>query len=119
MLAPRFSDQTIRSLVEKIELVESEELNELYRLAVIGDPQGKYASVVAITLKDGRMLKSGVVEGDINYPQEGWDEARIEDKFRWLTRHVLDARHADELIQAVWHFEQLQNVGVFVEKCMK
>jgi 2-methylcitrate dehydratase PrpD len=112
----RFGDQRIRSLVEKIELVESEELNELYRLAITGDPQGKYASVVTIMLTDGRTFKSGIVEGDINYPQEGWDEDRIEDKFRWLTRYVVDGARSDELVEAVWHFEQVQNVSEFVEK---
>ncbi len=99
-----------RDLAERIEVVETQELNELYRLAVKGDPQGKYASVVTIVLQDGTTLNSGVVEGEINYPQQCWDERSLEEKFRWLARHVLDEAGVDALVEMVWHFEEVSNV---------
>lgn len=99
-----------RNLAQRIEVVETEELNELYRLAVRGDPQGKYASVVTILLQDGTALGSGIVEGEINYPQRYWDEQSLEEKFRWLARYVLDKARVDALVEMVWHFEEVSNV---------
>ena len=109
ILEHRFGDEQVRALVSKIELVESDELNELYRRAVVGDPSGKYAAVVTITLKDGRQFASGVVEGGIRYPQ-GWDESRVEEKFRWLVGHVLEESRIDSLVDMVWHFEDVDDV---------
>jgi len=110
MLAHRFDDQSIRSLAEKVELVETEALNELHRLATRGDPRGEYASVVTLTLNDGRTFSSGQVAGGINFPQQGWDEARVEAKFRWLTRQVLEETAIKGLIDMTWHFEQVPDV---------
>jgi 2-methylcitrate dehydratase PrpD len=110
MLEHRFGDQKIRDLTEKIELVETDELNELYRLAARGDHRGMYASVVIISLNDGRTFNSGIVAGGINYPQQGWDEQRIEEKFRWLTKHVLEKSRINKVVEMVWHFEQVRSV---------
>jgi 2-methylcitrate dehydratase PrpD len=110
ILAPAFSDRRMRDMARRIEVVESEELNRLYRLSVRGDPRGKYASVVTFYLRDGTSLTSGVVEGDINYPQQSWDERAVEEKFRWLVRRVLPPEMADALIEMVRCFEELQDV---------
>jgi 2-methylcitrate dehydratase PrpD len=110
MLERSFNDPKIQDVVSKIELVESEELNQLYRLAAQGDPKGKYASVVTVTLKDSRQFSSGMVESKIRYPQPGWDEQRVEEKFRWLMRYALDEARTDELVDIVWHFEEISDV---------
>ena len=110
MLERSFNDPKIQDVVSKIELVESEELNRLYRLAAQGDPKGKYASVVTVTLKDSRQFSSGMVESKIRYPQPGWDEQRVEEKFRWLMRYALDEPRTDELVDIVWHFEEISDV---------
>ncbi|TEU15764.1 MAG: MmgE/PrpD family protein [Anaerolineales bacterium] len=110
MLEHRFGDQRIRDLAEKIELVETDELNELYRLAASGDPRGKYASVMIISLNDGKTFNSGIVTGDINYPQQDWDEHRVEEKFRWLTRPVLDKACVNEVVEMPRHFEEVPKV---------
>jgi 2-methylcitrate dehydratase PrpD len=107
--------EDIRDLAKRIEVVETEELNELYRLACQGDPQGKYASKVVIELSDGRTVETGLVEGEINFPQETWDEEGLEEKFRWLTSglpasHVLDKDRVDELVDMVWEFENVSDV---------
>jgi len=110
MLERSFNNPKIQDVVSKIELVESEELNRLYRLAAQGDPKGKYASVVTVTLKDSRQFSSGMVESKIRYPQPGWDEQRVEEKFRWLMRYALDEPRTDELVNMVWHFEEISDV---------
>jgi 2-methylcitrate dehydratase PrpD len=110
ILEHRLEDPQIRAMAERIEVVETEEMNSLYRRAEQGDLQGRYAARVTITLKDGRVLESDIVEGNINFPQQGWDETRLEEKFRWLTQHVLDPVHIDELVDLVWRFDQLPDV---------
>ena len=109
MLKDAFGDRRIRTLAEKIEAVETEELNGLYRLAARGDPRGKYASAVTIVLRDGRALNSVIVEGEINYPQRCWDERSLEEKFRWLSRQVLDEAHIDALVETVWRFDEVSS----------
>jgi 2-methylcitrate dehydratase PrpD len=109
----RLGDKRIRSLAEKVELVEAEDLSELYRLASQGDPRGKYAARVTITLRDGTSVKSGAVEGNINYPQQGWDEERLERKFRWLTGQVLGEGQIDALLEMVRNFDQVDDVRQF------
>ncbi len=113
VLEHRFGDLQIRSLAEKIELVEAGDLNELSRLLQKGDPRGKYAARVTITLRDGTIHESGMVEGNINYPQQGWDEERLAEKFRWLAGQVLAESQVDELVEMVWAFDQVGDVRQF------
>jgi 2-methylcitrate dehydratase PrpD len=115
ILEHRFEDPQIRAVAERIEVVETEELNSLYRRAEQGDLQGRYAAKVKVELKDGQVLESGIVEGNINFPQEGWDETRLEEKFRWLTQHVLDQSQIDELVDLVWHFDQVPDVHILTK----
>lgn len=110
VLERRLSDPRIRGLAEKIEVVEAEDLNERYRLAYQGDPRGAYAARVTITLLDGTHLRSEAVEGDINYPQQGWDEDRLEAKFRWLASQVLAGSRIDGLIDMIHCFDQVEQV---------
>jgi len=115
MLEHAFGNPRIRALAERIDVVETEELNELHRLAARGDPRGRYASRVTIDLRDGRALHSGLVEGEINYPQRCWDEQGLGKKFRWLARHVLDEARVERIIDMVWHFEDVSNVRELTE----
>lgn len=115
MLAQAFERQDIRNLVERIEVTDTEELNEFYRLACLGDPRGKYFSRVVIELIDGRVLDSGSVEGEINFPQETWDQEGLEGKFRWLAGYVLDEGRVDELVEMLRHFEDVPDVRELVE----
>ncbi len=110
MLERGLRDPRIRDLARRIELVETEELSRLYRLATRGDSRGKYISRVTVVLRDGTALDSGRVEGEINYPQRCWDRRGLEDKFRWLARPVLDEPRIDALIDMVRHLENIDNV---------
>jgi 2-methylcitrate dehydratase PrpD len=110
MLEGRLEDPQIRALAQKVEVVEKEELNELNRLYFIGDPRGRFASEVRIRLKDGREFDAGLVASDEAYPPLGWDEARIEEKFRWLAAYVLDEPRIDTLVDMLWHFEDVVSV---------
>jgi len=109
-LENRLQDETIRALAEKVEVRESEELNELRRLFEKGDPRGRFAASVTLVLKDGRRLESGLVGGGLTFPQPGWNGNTMEEKFRWLVEPVLGGNRADRLIELVWSFENQPGV---------
>jgi 2-methylcitrate dehydratase PrpD len=109
-LESRLKDPDIRSVASKVELVESEALNELCRLSELGDPRGRFASQVTIVLQDGTDFESGLVEGSFRFPTPGWPRQKMEDKFRWLARFVLDDRRIDGLLEMAWHFEDAPTV---------
>ena len=68
---------------------------------------------MTITLRDGRAFHSGLVDGGLRFPQSGWDEARMSDKFRWLAGFVLDADRLQLLLDRLWHFEGVPDVRPF------
>jgi 2-methylcitrate dehydratase PrpD len=110
ILEHAFEREDIRELAERIEVVETDELNHLYRLACEGDPRGKYVSKVIVDLHDGRTVETGQVEGEINFPQETWDQESLERKFRWLTGHVLDEEQIDELVDMIRRLESVSDL---------
>ena len=110
MLEARLSDPQIRMLAAKVEVVEDPEMERLCRLFEQGDPSGRFASTVTITLQDGRAFDSGLVDGGLRFPQPGWDEARMEEKFRWAAGFVLDQSRIDTLVEMLWRFEMTPSV---------
>ena len=109
-LERRLKDENIRGLAAKVEVQESEELNELCRLFAQGDPRGRFASRVTLILNDGTKFDSGLVGGDLAYPPPGWDQERMEEKFHWLVDPVLGRKRADRLVDLVWSFEEQAGV---------
>lgn len=109
-LEHRLRDVEIQRLARKVELVESEELNDLADLFEKGDRRGHWASRVTLVLRDGREFRSGIEDGGFRFPPPVWGEAEIEAKFRWLAAHVLDHGCIDALVETVRHFEHVPNV---------
>jgi 2-methylcitrate dehydratase PrpD len=110
ILESRLGDARIKALVDKIELVESEELDDLYRPSFEDGDEDSSASRVVIRLEDGRTLDSGPVSDSCRIAASG-DEERLEKKFRWLTGYVLEQDRIDRLLEMLWHFEAVQDVG--------
>ncbi len=102
--------EDIRDVATRIEVEETEQLNELHRLASEGDPDGKFVSKVFIQLRDGRELETDQIEGKINFPQNAWDDESLEEKFRSLTRHVLEEDNIDAVVQTILGSEELPDV---------
>jgi 2-methylcitrate dehydratase PrpD len=113
ILEKRFGDQRVKALVDRIELVESNELNELYRPGFESGDEAMSASRVVICLEDGRTLDSGPVSDCCRIAASG-DEERLEEKFRWLTGYVLDQERIDQLVEMLWKFETLQDMSGLV-----
>jgi 2-methylcitrate dehydratase PrpD len=115
MLEEGLHDERIRNLARRVEVRESEELNELARLFQQGDPRGRFASSVTLVLKDGTEFDSGLVEGGFAYPPAGWNEERMEEKFRWLTEPVLGKKGTEKLLATVRSFEKLPDLRELIE----
>ena len=113
-LEQRLKDEKIRSIAAKVEVRESEELNELCRLLHEGDARGRFASRVTLVLEDGRQLESGLVDGGLSYPPVGWDRVSMEEKFHWLVDPVLGRNRAEELVKFVWSFEKQGGVAELI-----
>jgi 2-methylcitrate dehydratase PrpD len=109
VLESRLSDPSINALVDKIALVETEELNNLYRPAFEGREGGLSASRVVINLEDGRILDSGLVSDACRIAASGGEE-RLEEKFRWLTGYVLSEKRIEGLLEMLWHFDDVEDV---------
>jgi 2-methylcitrate dehydratase PrpD len=109
-LEPRLADPAIRALAQRVEVVESHEMENLRMLFEQGSPLGRFASQVTITLKDGRQFHSGIVDGGLRFPPEGWDRERMSDKFLWLADMVLPSGEAREILETLWHLDRLSDV---------
>jgi 2-methylcitrate dehydratase PrpD len=106
----RLEDPVIRNLARRVEVVESDELNELCRLHAKGDPRGRFASIVTIKLADGRQYCSGMKDGGMKFPAPEWTREMMAEKFRWLATTVLDRAVVDELLEMAWHLDELNQV---------
>ena len=114
-LERRLGDERIRALARKVEVRESQELNELARLYQKGDPRGRFASSVTVSLTNGRKLSSGLVVGGLSFPQAGWDEKVMEEKFRWLVEPVLGKPRAERLAELAWKLDEQAGVRELTE----
>ena len=63
-----------------------------------------------VRLEDGRTLDSGIVSDACRIAARG-DEERLERKFRWLTAYVLEQDRIDRLLEMLWHFDEVSDVG--------
>jgi len=108
-LEARLGDPRLRELAARVELVEDEELETLCELFEKGDTRGRFASRVTIRMDDGSEWHSGLVDGGLRFPQPGWDEGRVADKFRWAAGFVLERHRIDALIDMIWRFENVPN----------
>ncbi len=114
ILEERLSDERIRSLAAKVTTVESPEMERLCKLYERGDPRGRFASAVTITLNDGREYRTGLVDGGLRFPQPGWDVPRMDEKLRWMAQFVMDEAQIDALSDLVWRFDELAGAAEII-----
>lgn len=106
----RLNDPKIRGLAQKVDVVESEALNQLCRLHAKGDPRGRFASIVTIKLKDGREVCSGMKDGGMKFPAPAWTREMMTEKFCWLAATVLDSVLIDEVLEMAWHLDEIGRI---------
>lgn len=111
----QLDDNRMRALLERVELVENETFTRWSDMKWKGDPEGRYASRVVITLEDGEIIDSGIYSFSHDYGA-GWTADRVADKFRWLVRDVIPDEDVDELIEMMLGFDRVSNVNQLVDK---
>jgi 2-methylcitrate dehydratase PrpD len=97
-------------LCSRVEARATAELTRLYDLSERNDPAGQDAAVVTITLTDGRILSSGLVE-HVLYPEPGWSEDDMARKFAWLAAGHLAPAAIDEITAALLQLESAGDVA--------
>jgi 2-methylcitrate dehydratase PrpD len=110
VLAERFDDSGVRAMVERIEIVQDPEVERMYRLfcTELGrNPDARFTSRVEVTLDDGRIIDSGLVDREVIR----LDDAQLEAKFRWLAGHVLDESSVERLVDMAWTFDRVPAVS--------
>ena len=63
-----------------------------------------------IRLEDDRTLDSGLVSETNRIAARG-DERGLEREIRWLTGYVPEQDRIDRLLEMLWHFNEVPNVG--------
>lgn len=110
VLGPALSSAAHADLCCRVETRVSAELTRLYDLSERNDPAGKDAAVVTITLTDGRVISSGMVE-HVLYPQPGWGEEEMARKFAWLAAGHLAPAAIGEFTAELLELERVRDVA--------
>jgi 2-methylcitrate dehydratase PrpD len=109
ILEKRFSDPQVRALFDKIEMVTDPKVNKLYE--EMKEMDLRMHSAVEITLQDGRVFDSGIVErGADRYSDED-----LEKKFRKLTAFVTKPDTVDKLVDLVRNFDRVEDMRELTE----
>lgn len=97
-------------LCSRVEARVSAELTRLYDMSERTDPAGKDAAIVTITLTDGRVISSGLVE-HVLYPEPGWGEEKMARKFAWLAADHLAPAAIDEITAELLELERARDIA--------
>jgi len=116
MLEERLNDPIVKALAQKVDVIESEDLNRLCRLYEQGDPEGCFASIVTIRLNDGREFTSGIKDGGMALSANDWTREEMADKFLWLVANVMEQQHAEKILDMAWHLDELDSVRELTAK---
>lgn len=101
VLGDRFEDENILELADKVEIVFSDKLEDAF-------PERCLCEVEIFTNRN-QSFRSGVMaaKGDPDIPLSDRELAR---KFRQMVGSALNARKVEDLIEMVWHLEELEDV---------
>jgi len=98
------------NLANKINLKESDKLTRAYHMATKGEEEGMFGSSVEIRMNNGEVYDSGVVEGNLKYPQPGWSKKRVKNKFIELTSNVVGTRNAKKMTELIFSLSNIESV---------
>lgn len=106
----RLNDPIIRDIAQKVEIRINPEYDALCQLHAKGDPKGGFFGRVTIDLTDGTKLISGVHEAGLSFNDQGWDQKRMTEKFKWLTDDLMPEEQMKALLEIAWKIEGLPTV---------
>lgn len=112
VLEKRFSDPQVRAMFDKIEMIVDPEVNKLYE--EMKEMDLRMHSAVEITMQDGKIFDSGIVErGADRYSDED-----MEKKFRKLAAFVTKPDAIDKLVDLVRNFDRVKSMHELTELIM-
>jgi 2-methylcitrate dehydratase PrpD len=114
VLGGRLGSGVITELARRIEVRVSSELTRLYYLSEVNDPDGKDAAIVTITFRDGTVLSSGLTE-NVLYPEPGWGEAEMGEKFKWLAAGHVKAAAINDLLSRLLDVASVPDVSALMD----
>jgi 2-methylcitrate dehydratase len=96
----RIRDPQIQALMKKVKVERDQEFTKSF-------PRMQRTRVEVIT-RTGRLAKEvSYPRGD---PMNPMDDSEVEDKFRHLTKPLLNASVVDRALESLWHFEEAKSV---------
>lgn len=98
----RIADPYIQQYLDRISILEDPELTAKY-------PDG-IPTRIEVVMKDGRVL-SGRTDYAVGHPNNPMPDAVVAEKFRAQARPLLSERQISALLDALWHLEDVQNLG--------
>lgn len=103
-VSERVKDPQLRPLMNKIEIVEDEELSRLFR-----GPSNESVARITITLDDGEVIQDEVrfPRGHFNNPMSD-DEISL--KFMGMAPNVMPANEAKRVLDILWGLEDLRSL---------
>lgn len=110
MLEGSLEDERVKDLANRIELLESKELNDLTSKTGRGEDRvGQWAASVEVQLKNGERLDSGITSIDLGSKDE-WTVQKLQDKFRWLVEDILGGSKTRETMEKVEELDRLSSI---------
>ena len=110
-LPPRIFDKDILSLMERVEMIAEDRFQEMF--------PAKACAEVTVQTKGGKVFRSGIMEANWEPPHTLPTDDEIEQKFRWLTAPVLGAEKTDRLVEMIWRFHTVEDVGELIRACIR
>jgi len=101
----KFREPKILDFLKKITVVEDKTLSAMYPEAV--------ANRVTVKLASGKVV-SKQVDYHKGHPKNPMSDSEVEEKFRKLTRRILDKSRTRRILDAVWNLEKAKDVSKVV-----
>jgi 2-methylcitrate dehydratase len=99
-------DPGLRSLLPKIRVVENKQFTEAYEKLPV-----EHHTRVTVAMKDGQLLV-GETGGDADDHAREMSDEKVMEKFRAFTEDVLGAKQVTQILDRLWHLDELENVAV-------
>jgi 2-methylcitrate dehydratase len=101
----RLWNPALRSLMQKVEVVENEEFTKAYKRL----PVEQCSRVTVITANGERLVGESGADKDGLSTQTS--DEQVTEKFRGFTEEYLGAKHVSSLLDRLWNLEKLKNIA--------